>query len=74
MGKNDLNSPDFKRKKIQIARFGRQVPVGSQEYRKILVFFLISYLVCSQIWLNHLMDDLLVHLHHKIEKTTLLAS
>ncbi len=33
--------------------------VHSQEYRRILFsfFFLFSYLVCSQIWLNHLMDD-----------------
>jgi hypothetical protein len=29
-----------------------------QEYRKLLVFFfLISYLVCSHNWLNHLMDN-----------------
>jgi hypothetical protein len=30
--------------------------VGSQEYRRILFFFpppLLSYLVCSQIWLNY---------------------
>ncbi len=34
--------------------------MGSQEYTKVLVFFffgLLSYLVFSQIWLNHLMDD-----------------
>jgi len=31
-------------------------------------FFLVSYVVCSQIWLNHLMDDRIIELHHKIEK------
>jgi hypothetical protein len=49
-----------KKKSFQIARFLCLVPVGSQEYRRIPVFFfffLLSYLFCSQIWLNHLMDD-----------------
>ncbi len=31
-------------------------------------FFLLSYLVCSQIWLNHLMDDRQLSYIHKIEK------
>jgi hypothetical protein len=54
-----------KKKKKRVSKspnFYDKVPVGSQEYRKILGFFkknffLLSYLVCSQIWLNHLMDD-----------------
>jgi hypothetical protein len=29
----------------------------AKEYRRILIFFLFSCLVYSQIWLNHLMDD-----------------
>ncbi len=32
------------------------MPEDSQEYDKIL-FFLLSYLVCSQIWLNDFLDD-----------------
>jgi hypothetical protein len=31
--------------------------VGSQEYRRILVFFLLSYILCSQIWLNYFLDS-----------------
>ncbi len=54
--------------------FYDKVPLGSQEYRKILFFFLLSYLICSQIWLNHLMDN-----HHlcyitKLKKRTLIIS
>jgi hypothetical protein len=31
---------------------------GSQEYRRIFIFFpLPSYLLCSQIWLNYFLDD-----------------
>jgi hypothetical protein len=47
----------FSKKKIQIAKFLWEVLEGSWEYRKIMFVFLLSYLVCSQIWLNHLMDD-----------------
>ncbi len=46
-GKNDPNLPDLEEEK----------KVGNQKYRKILIFFPLSYLICSQIWLNHLMDD-----------------
>jgi hypothetical protein len=28
-------------------------------------FSLVSYVVCSQIWLNRLMDDRIIELHHK---------
>jgi hypothetical protein len=31
--------------------------VSNQEYRKILFFFILSYLVCNQIWLNYFLDD-----------------
>jgi hypothetical protein len=31
--------------------------VGSPEYRRTLFFFLLSYLVRSQIWLNYFLDD-----------------
>jgi hypothetical protein len=48
----------FSREKFaQIHQIFMMIPVGSQEYRRILIFFfLLSYLFCSQIWLNHLMD------------------
>jgi len=39
MGKNGPNPPNLEKKKIQITRFLQSVPVGSQEYRRILVFF-----------------------------------
>ncbi len=32
-------------------------PVGSQEYRRILFFCLLPYLVCSQSWLNDFATD-----------------
>jgi hypothetical protein len=51
-----------KRNKIQIARFLQQVPVGSEEYRRILIFFLLTYLACSQNWLNYFLDGLVVTL------------
>jgi hypothetical protein len=47
--KNDPNSPDFKQKRnSQSPDFDDKFPVGSQEYRKILLIFLLSYLVYSQ--------------------------
>jgi len=55
-GENDPNSPDFEIKKNK--KNSQIFMVGSQEYKKFLFFFQLSYLVCSQIWLNHLiMDD-----------------
>jgi hypothetical protein len=39
MGKNGRNLPNLEKKKIQITRFLLSVPVGSQECRRILVFF-----------------------------------
>jgi hypothetical protein len=50
------NLPDFKEFFFQIVRVYDKVQYVSQKYRKILFVFLLSYLVCSQIWLNHLMD------------------
>jgi len=31
--------------------------VSNREYRKILFFFILSYLVYNQIWLNYFLDD-----------------
>jgi hypothetical protein len=39
MGKNNPNSPNFRKKKIQVAIFLQYVPVATQEYRRILVLF-----------------------------------
>ncbi len=47
--KKSLDSPNFIKKK--------KVPVSSQEYRRILVSFLLSYLVCNPIWLNYFLYD-----------------
>jgi hypothetical protein len=58
MGKvNGPNSLDFEIENLEIARVLRWLPKGSQEYRRILCFFLPSYLLCSQIWLNYFLDD-----------------
>ncbi len=54
---NGPNSPDFVIQKFEIARVLRWLPEGSQEDRRILCFFLPSYLLCSQIWLNYFLDD-----------------
>jgi hypothetical protein len=62
-GKNGPNLPDFGEKKGSFPDhqiFFDNFQVSSQENRSILVFFsffLVSYLVYSQIWLTHLMDD-----------------
>jgi len=51
--KNDLNLQGFENFGFQITRFLWWVPVGRQEYRMIFILFLLlSYVVCSQIWLN----------------------
>jgi len=39
------NSPNFERKKFQIARFLWWVLIGSQKYKKILSFFFLSHLI-----------------------------
>jgi hypothetical protein len=49
--------PDFEIQIFEIARVFRSLPEGSQEYRRNLCFFLPSYLLCSQIWLNYFLDD-----------------
>ncbi len=62
-------SPDFNDKFQQVAK----------KYRRILVFIfpLLSYLVYSQIWLNHLPDDhhfsYITKLHPKKKKETLVT-
>jgi hypothetical protein len=39
MKKNGPNSPDFEKEILSIARLLLLVPVSSQKYRKILIFF-----------------------------------
>jgi hypothetical protein len=60
--KNDFKKGFFTVKKMtQISPdlYDNFQEVGScQEYRRILFFFsLLSYLVCSQIWLNYFVND-----------------
>jgi len=57
--KNDPNSPDFEsNQNLQIFMMSSSRPRIAQEYRRFLsFFFLLSYLVCSQIWLNYFLDD-----------------
>jgi len=52
--KNELEGKGF-----QIVRFLEEVPIGSQEwiYKYPYIFFWLSYLVYSQIWLTFLLDD-----------------
>jgi hypothetical protein len=50
-------SSDFTGEKIQTPRFFRIILVCSQEHIKNLPFVQLSYLVRSQIWLNHFLDD-----------------
>jgi len=64
MGKMAQIRQISKRKKVsKTSNFYDKFPAGRQECRRILVFnfnffFLLCYLVYSQIWLNHhLMDD-----------------
>jgi hypothetical protein len=49
------NWPNFN-KNIEFARFLWWVPVHSEEYRRILLLFSLSCVVCSQIWLNNFLD------------------
>jgi hypothetical protein len=48
--------PQISKPKKEIARFLRQVAAGSQNIERFL-FFLLSYLAYSQIWLNFVVDD-----------------
>jgi hypothetical protein len=57
--KNYPNSPYFRKRKIYSLNFYNSFPAGSQNIKGFLIFFLkISYLVYSQIWLNHQREDL----------------
>jgi len=62
--------PKFDQILRKFARLVYMVQVGSQKYRSmVFFFFLLSYLACSQIWVNWLMDDLKhLQLHHKVGK------
>ncbi len=77
----------FKEKGPKFARFWRKktpycqmfmissrLPVDSLEYSWILCFFLLSYLVCSQIWLNCFLDHCHFDYFTKSLKETLLAT
>jgi hypothetical protein len=58
MEKNGPNLQKFEEKYIQIAKFSRISFRSSKEHRRILyIVFLLSYLLCSQIWLNYFLDD-----------------
>ncbi len=48
--------------------------MGNQEYKKILVSFLLSCIVCSQIWLNHIVDDCHFNYITKSEKKNLTSN
>jgi hypothetical protein len=64
------NPKRFLKKSLKITIFHLDMlQVGSQKYIwKFNFSFLFSYIVYSQIWLNHLMDDHhLEQLHLKIE-------
>jgi len=67
------NLPDFKQKKVKIAKFGWYVPVEIAKNIEGFWLFLLSYLVCSQIWLNHIMDDHDFSYIKKLEKKTVYA-
>jgi len=57
-----------------ITRFLLLVPIGSQKYRKILVFSYFHISTCGQIWLNHFQDDNHLAYITKLEKETLAVS
>ncbi len=67
-GKNGPSSPDFKKKKIPDRQIFMLSSSRQPRIQKDSAFFLLSYLVCSQIWGNHLMDDRQLSYIHKIEK------
>lgn len=56
MGKKKEKKPIFPNFFCNL-KFHSKFPIGSQEYRKILIIFLFSYLVAIQNWLNLLLDD-----------------
>jgi len=54
-----------------MVRFLLLVPVGSQKYRKIYIFFYFHISsTCGQIWLNHFRDDSHLDYITKLEKET----
>ncbi len=73
--KKGPNSSDFEKKAFTITRFLLLVPIGSQKYRKILIFsYFHKILTCGQIWLNHFQDDSHLGYITKSEKETLAVS
>jgi hypothetical protein len=71
--KNGLNSPDFEKKILAIARFLLLVPIGSQKYKNNLFFSYFHISTCGQIWLNRFRDDSHLDYITKLEKETLLG-
>jgi hypothetical protein len=73
MKKMAQKSSDLKIYILPIARFFYyEFPVGSQKYRKILIFFLFHISSTSdQIWLNHFGDDSHLSYITKLERETL---
>ncbi len=57
MEKNDPNLPDFER--VFFIKLAVFIIKFQQEAKNVgtSVFFLLSYLVCSQIWLNYFVND-----------------
>jgi hypothetical protein len=57
-GRNDPNSTDFEENNSKSPYFYDNFHKWSRIWKDSAFFLvLLSYLVCSQIWLNHLMDD-----------------
>ncbi len=56
---------------LPIAKILLLAPVGSQKYRKILIFSYFHIRTCGQIWLNHFPDDGHLSYITKLEKETL---
>jgi hypothetical protein len=71
MKKMAPNSPDFEIFFLPIARFLLLVPIGSQKYRKILIFSYFHISTCGQIWLIHFQDDSPLGYITKLKKETL---
>ncbi len=56
--KNGPNSSDLEKKQLPNRQIFLMISSSRQpRIQKDSDFFLFSYLLCSQIWLNHLMDD-----------------
>ncbi len=74
-GKYDPNLPDFKKKKKKKKQGVSKLPDFYNKFQHVaknikgFFFFLLSYLIHSQIWLNCLMDDHHFSYFTKLKKT-----